>query len=54
VRIYTEAQAEFFRPVSERTVREVADLLREVLVAVAMPARSPWQRRFAAAARLVP
>ena len=34
VRVYTEAQAEFFRPVSERTARDVADLLREVLVAV--------------------
>lgn len=34
VRVYTAAQAEFFRPVPERTARDVANLLREVLVAV--------------------
>ncbi|WP_394840754.1 MarR family transcriptional regulator [Pendulispora brunnea] len=34
VRVYTAAQAEFFRPVAERTARDAADLLREVLVAV--------------------
>ncbi|WP_394830033.1 MarR family transcriptional regulator [Pendulispora rubella] len=34
VRVYAAAQAEFFRPVPERTARDVADLLREVLVAL--------------------
>jgi DNA-binding MarR family transcriptional regulator len=34
VRAYTAAQAELFRPVSTQTARDVADLLREVLVAV--------------------
>jgi DNA-binding MarR family transcriptional regulator len=34
VRAYTAAQAEFLRPVPEETARDLADLLREVLVAV--------------------
>lgn len=34
VRAYAAAQADFFRPVGDRTAKDTADLLRDVLVAV--------------------